>query len=132
MNNEEQLSEQKLHDDVIRMKSTLQYIEDDIENVTNRVSGKSYKYQIPNLYEKLTLFGEELKTIKDRLKKSLNRIGKFENRLNTLMECDTAICDSAFFEEHQEIKTRMERLKMDYKILKSKIILFTQSLEKNV
>jgi archaellum component FlaC len=124
----EQLSEFELYNDVKKIKSTLQYIDDDIANVTKKVIDKSYKYQIPNLFEKLTLFGEELKAIKKRLNKIMDQIDKFDKQLISLKECDTSLCDSAYLERYQDIKKLMEEFKADYKALKSKIILYTDSL----
>lgn len=124
----EQSSELDLHSDVKSIKSTLEYIDVDIANLMKRVREKPYKYQIPNLFEKLTFFGEDLKAIKVRLKNILDQIEKFEYQLKSLIECDTSLCDSAYFERHQDIRRRMEEFKADYKTLKSKIILYTDSL----
>lgn len=128
MDYDEQLSEPELHSDVKRIKSTLQYIDVDISNVMKRVRGKSYKYQIPNLFEKLTLFGEDLKAMKGRLQKMMNQIDKFDNQLSSMKECDTSLCDSAYFGQYQDLKKHVKEFKIDYKMLKSKIILFTDSL----
>lgn len=129
MDYNEQLSELDLHNQVKKIKSTLEYINVDIVNVTKRVREKLYKYQIPNLFEKLTLFEEGLKAIIARLKKIMDRVAKFENQLSLLNECDTSLCDSAYLERYQNIRKQIEEFKTDYKILKSKIILYTDRLE---
>lgn len=130
--NNEPTSEQKLRDALAGMRSTLNYIEDDIEIVMVRVRGKSYKYEIPNLFEKLTLFGDGLTTIKERLINILHQIDSFENQLSGLNYSDNVAFDSDILEEYGLIISQIEKIKADYKILKSKIILFTGSLEKNI
>jgi hypothetical protein len=130
--NNEPTSEQKPRDAVKEMRSALIYIEDDIGIVMARVRDKPYKYAIPNLYEKLTLFGDGLTIIKERLKNILNQIDSFENQLSGLSSSDNAGFDSDILEEYNVIGSQMEELKSDYKLLKSKIILFTGGLEKNV
>jgi septal ring factor EnvC (AmiA/AmiB activator) len=131
MNKEEQISEQELQNDVKRIQSTLEYIDSDIRNVMTTLMSKPNRSQIPNLFEKLALFDQDLKAIKVRLKKILNQIEDFEKQLTSLKECDTILCDTAFLEQYYDIKNRMGMLKADYKLLKSKIILFTDGLEKN-
>lgn len=132
MNYDQQLSEQKLNYDFIRIKSTLQYIDEDIVMVMKKVKGKSYRYQIPNPFEKLTLFGEDLTAIKGRLKIIMDQIDMYENQLSSINEVDISVSNSDLLTRYQNIRMAMVASKVDYKMLKSKIIQFTDSLEKNV
>lgn len=131
MKNDQHKLEYNMHIDILKIKSTLQYIEEDIELMMQKVTYANYKSPIPNLFEKLSDFKIELLSIQQRSNLLLKQIMVFENKISFLQELDDLDKDKIYTGQHQSIREKMTLLKSDYKLLKSKIINFTNGLLKN-
>lgn len=123
--------EYNMHIDILRMKSTMQYIEEDIELMMQKVTYANYNSPIPNLFEKLTNLKSELLSIRQRSDLLMKQLNVFENKISFLQEFEDAESDIIPNGQLQSIREKMNLLKYDYKLLKGKIVNFTVGLLKN-
>ena len=123
--------EYNMHIDILRMKSTMQYIEEDIELMMQKVTYANYNSPIPNLFEKLTDLKSELLSIRQRSDLLMKQLNVFENKISFLQEFEDTETDIIPNGQLQSIREKMNLLKYDYKLLKGKIVNFTVGLLKN-
>lgn len=123
--------EYNMHIDILRMKSTMQYIEEDVELMMQKVTYANYNSPIPNLFEKLTDLKSELLSIQQRSDLLMKQINVFENKISFLQEFEDTETDKIPNGQLQSIREKINLLKYDYKLLKGKIVNFTDGLLKN-
>lgn len=128
MKYKEKSIENDMQVDMIKIKSTLRYIAEDLDLVMQRVTYPNYSKHIPNLYERLTEFKNDLLKIKQELSTLLQQIEEFEIKLNLAMGLDEINNSKINIDKHGELRHAMQQLKVKYKALKFRIIEFTKNL----
>ncbi len=129
MKYDEEIWEDKMHGDVFKMKSTLLYIKEDIPEVMKNVTYSSYDRAIPNLFERLVGYKNELLSIEQEVDSTLQEINIFANRIDllTIHEAPNAVIISE--ETHNILNAQVEKLKTDYAKTKGEILNFTANLK---
>ncbi|QQX76176.1 MULTISPECIES: hypothetical protein [Aequorivita] len=129
MNYNKEIWEEKMHRDVFKVKSTLLYINEDIPLVMNLVTYSQYNRIIPNLFERLLGYKNELLSIAGEVKTFAEEIDLFENRINLFAIHEAPNTLKVLEEAYNILLTQIEKLKTDYDKIKDEILTFTDSLK---
>ncbi len=127
----EKIGQNNIQDDIFKMKSTVQFLLNDIDLTMQKVTFSQYEPTIPNLFEKLTEFKNELLILQQELNLLLKEINLFENKISLLNMLELAECELVFENAHQILLEQLNLLKINYQSLKHTIITFTDSFKKN-
>lgn len=129
MKRNKEIWEDKMHGDVFKMKSTLLNIKEDIPEVMKNVTYSSFHRAIPNLFERLLGYKNELLDIEQEVDAILEEINIFANRINLLAIHETPNAVIILEETHNILNAQVEKLNTDYNKTKGDIINFTASLK---
>lgn len=91
-----------------------------------------FENSIPNLFEKLQEFYDELSELKDEKINLEEAVRNHKNDLNGMMECEDISCESFYHSEHQKLTDKISKQLALFQDLKMRIFRFcTPLLKKN-
>ncbi len=101
--------------------SELEFIDIEVSFIKHLIKSYPIKSKIPNLFENLQLFIQELDTI-EREKNNLNdNIHQYTNQLNDMVECDKLSCDNFYVIAYEKLAKELFNYVQAYKKLKIQI-----------
>ena len=83
-----------------------------------------FKTNIPNMYEKLQEFFNELIEVKNEKMELHEAMRNHKNDLNGMMECEDISCETFYHSQHQELSNRIRKHLNKFKELKLEIYRF--------
>jgi hypothetical protein len=128
--NEKSIEELQL--DTIKWNVLLQTCTQEIHFLEQFISADIFQSKIPNLYENLNRFSEELEDIKFEKIDLQTAILHHKNDLNGMRECEDISCDIFYHSQHQNLLKKIQENLSKFQDLKLRIYKFSdQALLKN-
>ncbi|MBQ0734786.1 hypothetical protein [Aquimarina celericrescens] len=116
---EKQLKE--IHLDALEWKSSLYFIEGEIQFINQLLNSYVFEPTTPNLFERLQEYKEQLKKVEEQIESLHKSIRKHESQLGGMLECDTISCDHDYYQEHESLKITYSKFYKNFRELKSKV-----------
>lgn len=126
--NEKSIDE--LQADTLRWDSLLQINTEEIYFLKQFLTSDIYQDAIPNIYERLQEFYDEVEERKAEKIELHEELHNHKNDLNGMMECEDINCESFYHSQHEKLSTRLERHLEKMQDLKLRILRFTTPLLK--
>lgn len=112
---------EELHGDTQRLKSSLQFMTDELLFLDRLLNSDVFEPNTPNLFERLQDYKARLVKAK-RLKTEVHKlITIHENGLNGILECKDATGDLTYYREHEKVKSSVVSCNADFQNLKTEI-----------
>ncbi|TXD83636.1 hypothetical protein ESY86_08860 [Subsaximicrobium wynnwilliamsii] len=123
---------EKLHWHIQRWKADLQFTEHEINFMEQLLNADIYEQNIPDMFERIQQYLQQLKNHKIRTEKLKQLVGNHENLLGTVMKSDIDTIISDFDFKHANVESEVEESKNDFQHFKSEIFNFIGgTLKKN-
>lgn len=126
--NEKSIDE--LQADTSRWNDLFQINTEEIRFLKQFLTSDIFEGPVPNLYEKLQGFFNELVELKSEKISLHEEMRNHKNDLNGMMECEDISCESFYHARHQELGERIEKHLSKVQDLKMRIIRFSTPLLK--
>lgn len=101
--------------------SELEFINFEVSFIKHLIKSYPIKSKIPNLFEHLQLFIQELDTINKENNTITNNIQQHTNLLSGMIECDSLSCDNFYVVAHEKLAEEVFNYLQTYKKLKIQI-----------
>ncbi len=127
-------SEKELKDfhlDTLEWKSSLQFIETEIQFVKQLLHSYVFEPNTPNLFEKLQEFKSQIEDAENEIQTIHLGIRKHESELGGMLECDTISCDTVYYKEHDRLMNLFNDFYKKFRQLKSKIFSYAGGILKS-
>jgi hypothetical protein len=121
---------EELQKDAVIWDTMLQYNTEEIQFLLQFLEADIFKGEIPNLYENLTKYCQQLTEIKINKIKLHKDLHNHKNDLNGMMECEDISCDAFYQTEHIKLANRIEQYNERFRELKFQIYRFCTPLMK--
>ncbi|TLP81804.1 hypothetical protein [Maribacter sp. ACAM166] len=109
------------HHDAEWWKSTVGYIENEIEFVNRLLNAHVFKENTPNLFEHLQQFKHVMGTKTRETSNLKKEILEYEDKLRGILECQDVACDTYYLENHKALKERFEDFYIGFNDYKTKV-----------
>ena len=96
------------------------------------VTSDVFENKMPNLYEKLQEYYNQIIDIRDEKVELQEAIHNHKNDLDGMMECEDISCESFYHSQHYNLTKRIENHLSRFRDMKLNLIRFTTPLLKNV
>ncbi|UJH91354.1 hypothetical protein LZ575_00720 [Antarcticibacterium sp. 1MA-6-2] len=120
----------ELQADTLRWDSLLQIDTEEIHFLKQFLTSDIYQDSIPNLFERLQEFYDEVEERKAEKIELHEELHNHKNDLNGMMECEDISCESFYHSQHQKLSIRLEKHIEKMQDLKLRILRFTTPLLK--
>src|SRR5690606_8927398 len=90
-----------------------------------------FENSIPNLFEKLQEFFDELMECKETKINLEELVRNHKNDLNGMMECEDISCEAFYHSQHEKLHSRIDQHRIRFQGLKMRIFKFVTPLLKN-
>ena len=120
----------ELQTDTLRWDSLLQINTEEIYFLKQFLTSDIYQDAIPNQYERLQEFYDEVEERKAEKIELHEELHNHKNDLNGMMECEDISCESFYHSQHQKFSIRLEKHLEKMQDLKLRILRFTTPLLK--
>lgn len=120
--------ERDIHMEGLIWKATLQKTEETLKCIEKNLYRAKLNFDAIDTDDKLGEFTQTASHYSERIKRLKQRVARFENKLTLLNECDTSQCDTAFFEEAEDISIEVKNCSKNVKVLSSDISYYTDSI----
>lgn len=127
-------SEKELKDfhlDTLDWKSSIQFIETEIQFIKQLLNSYVFEPNTPNLFERLQEFKSQIEDVETKIQTIHLEIRKHESELGGMLECDTVSCDTAYYKEHNRLKNQFNDFYKKFRELKSKIFTYAGGVLKS-
>ncbi|GGX18809.1 hypothetical protein [Aquimarina muelleri] len=127
-------SEKELKDfhlDILDWKSSIQFIETEIQFVKQLLNSYVFEPNTPNLFEKLQEFKDQMEDVENEIQAIHLGIRKHENELGGMLECDTISCDTVYYKEHDRLSNLFNDFYKKFRQLKLKTFSYAGGILKN-
>jgi hypothetical protein len=101
--------------------SELEFIDIEISFIKHLIKSYPIKSKIPNLFENLQLFIQELDTIEKEKNNLADNIHQYINQLSGMIECDKLGCDNFYVIAYEKLAKQIFNYLQAYKKLKTQI-----------
>ncbi len=115
----------EIHLDTLDWKSSLHFIEVEIQFINQLLNSYVFEPTTPNLFERLHDFKEEVIKIEDEIIYIYKSIQKHENQLGGMLERDTISTDHSYYQEHELMKITFFDFYKNFRKLKASIFNYT-------
>ncbi|WP_299605977.1 hypothetical protein [uncultured Aquimarina sp.] len=109
------------HFEMLTWKSSLQFIEGEVQFINQLLNSYVFEPNTPNLFERLQEFKTQIKTVQTELENIYLEISKQESELGGMMECDTMSCDIFYSDKHYSLKEKFDLFYKNYQFFKTKV-----------
>lgn len=127
---ENEKSIDELQEDTLRWDSLLQINTEEIYFLKQFLTSDIYEDAIPNLFERLQEFYDEVEEMKAEKMELHENLHNHKNDLNGMLECEDISCESFYHSQHQKLSNRLEKHLEKMQDLKLKVLRFTTPLLK--
>jgi len=117
-------SEEDLQIEVLKWKSSLQFIHGEIVFILQLLNAHLYKSETPNLFERIQEFKQEILKMEGSENDLMELILKHEKELEGIIECDTISCDDMYYKKHKALENAFDVFYKNFQELKSKVFYF--------
>lgn len=83
---------------------------------------------VPNLYEKISEFSDELSTCREDLQELNQDLQNHRFDLEGMIECDDVSCDNFYLDQHKKLGKKVREFKNHMRNLQSQIVTYTADL----
>jgi hypothetical protein len=126
--NEESLS--KFHQDVLWWQMHIEFAQTEIQFIYKLLNSSAFE-QHHNLFERLELFKNQIKTETKALENLKEDVNRHNNKMKGMAECEDLFCDTMYLENHDLLQDHFESFSKSFGQLKSKIFNYTGSILKH-
>ncbi len=120
----------ELHENSLQWKSTLLFMDEEILFLDHLLDSYNFEPDTPDLFERLQNYQDGLVNAKIGRSKVNAQIIKHESNLGGMLESGDSTSDLGFYQEHDKIKTEVEKCLSDFQNLKSEIFNYAIGLMK--
>lgn len=113
---------EELHRHTQNLKSSLQFMGDEILFLDRLLNAYVFEPTTPNLFERLQDYRQRLEKMKSARKEVHKRITKHEKELVGILDCRDSLCDLTYYQEHEKIKVVTVSCNEDFQNLKAEIL----------
>lgn len=124
------VSKKDLHFEILEWKSELQYIEGEIKFIKQLLHAAVFESATSNLFERLQEFNQGVSEIETALQSLKESLGKHENELGGILECEEVSCDTIFFQRHAIAAQKFNDFYKDFQSFKAKVFGYTGGILK--
>ncbi len=111
----------EIHLDALEWKSSLYFIEGEVQFINQLLNSYVFEPTTPNLFERLQEFKEQITKVEKEIQLVHQNIRKHESELGGMLDCDTISCDHAYYHEHELLKNSFNEFYKKFRELKSKV-----------
>ncbi|QED36563.1 hypothetical protein FK178_02015 [Antarcticibacterium arcticum] len=126
--NEKNIDE--LHADTHYWDEKFHFHSEEVSFLKSLLTAPVFKGNIPNMYEKLQEFYNELIDLKEEKMELHEAMRNHKNDLNGMMECEDISCETFYHSQHQKLAYRIQEHLDKFKQLKLEIYRFSTPLLK--
>ena len=116
---------EELQMDTLQWDKLLQISTEEIHFLEQYLSADIFQSEIPNIYESLGRFSEELEDIKIEKMELHSALRNHKNDLNGMRECEDISCDIFYHSQHQNISNSIRAHLSKFQELKLRIYRFS-------
>lgn len=106
----------------------LEFITIELEFTYKLIKSYPFTNNVPNLFERIQLFIQEIETLKKEKNDILRSIQKHENQLNGMLECNDLSCDNFYVVEHENLAATVFNYLQKQQDFKSSIYEYISSI----
>ena len=111
----------QIHLDALEWKSSLHFIENEIQFIDQLLNSYVFEPNTPNLFERLQEYKKQISKIEEEIQNLHQNIRKHESELGGMLECDTVSCDHEYYQEHELLETTYNKFYKKFRELKSNV-----------
>lgn len=112
---------EELHRHTQYLKSSLQFMGDEILFLERLLNAYVFEPTTPNLFERLQDYRQRLEKMKSARNEVYKRITKHEKELGGILDCRDSSCDLTYYQEHEKTKASTVSCSEDFQNLKAEI-----------
>ncbi|GAA4275465.1 hypothetical protein [Aquimarina mytili] len=115
----------EIHLDTLEWKSSLHFIEVEIQFMNQLLNAYIFEPSTPNLFEHLQGFKEQIIIAEEEIAYIRKSINKHENQLGGLLEYHTISYDHSYYQEHELMKITVDDFYKSFRKLKADVFNYT-------
>lgn len=119
---------EELQDDTLHWDKLYQENTDEIFFLKSLLTADVFQTNIPNLYEHLQEFYNDLIILKEEKIELHQKLRHHKNDLGGMMECDDIGCETFYQSQHKRLAEQVKNYLVKFKALKMEILKFTAPL----
>ncbi len=112
-------------------EADLSFVKTETLFIQNIIKHFPFKSKVPNLYEQLQLFMQELTIAKTDSSNLIDKIYMHNNELHGISECEDISCDNYYMVEYEKLAKDVFKFLNYYKHLKLNIYQYINGIIKN-
>jgi hypothetical protein len=123
-NNPSKKEIKEIHLDILKWKSSLRFIEGEIQFINQLLNSYVFEPDTPNLFERLQEFKKQIEAIEKEMQNINQDIRTHESKLGGMLECDTISCDNFYYKNHTSVWRTFDDFYKNFSRSKSEIFLY--------
>ncbi len=120
----------EIHLDTLEWKSSLQFIEGELQFINQLLNSYVFEPTTPNLFERLQEYKEQITKIEEEIEDIYRNIRKHESELGGMLECDTISCDHTYYQDHELLEVTYKKFYKKFRELKSDVFRYAGGILK--
>ncbi|SHJ30942.1 hypothetical protein [Aquimarina spongiae] len=120
-----------IHLDTLAWKSSLEFVESEIQFIQQLLNSYVFEPKTPNLFERLQEFKVQLSKVTEEVEGLKNGIRKHESELGGILECDTISESHSYYQEHELMNMTFEKFYRNFRKLKSEVFSYAGTILKS-
>jgi|GEM_PF-1058040 hypothetical protein len=111
-----------------RWKERLTFFKEEITFLNLYLSAEIFQKDVPNLYERLQLFYDDLQNIKLECLDLTTQVHNHRYDIEGILECEDISCEVFYHQEHLKLKQKVQDFAKKFRKFKSEIYSYTGPL----
>ena len=118
----------ELQYNILLWLTNFECISAEIVFIKNLLETYPFKSNVPNLFERLQLFKQDLSRFESSKNKIVDKLYIFKNELSGMLECNDLSCDNFYVLEYEKNSEEVFNYMRDYKKLKTQLFEYITSI----